>query len=84
MLSEKQALGAPARGDERRNRGMRNKGEDEERRRAAPREPDESELERGRLRRELIERALARFPPPAPRPSKEEVESVFRSVTASY
>jgi hypothetical protein len=63
---------------------MSNKGEDEERRRAVPREPDESELERGRLRRELIEKALARFPPPGPRPSKEEVESVFRSVTASY
>ena len=63
---------------------MRNKGEDEECGRAAPREPDESELERGRLRRELIERALARFPRPAPRPSEEEVESVFRSVTASY
>jgi len=41
-------------------------------------------LERGRLRRELIEKALARFPPHGPRPSKEEVESVFRSVTASY
>jgi hypothetical protein len=63
---------------------MRNKGGDEECRRGGPREPDESELERGRLRRELIERALARFPPPEPRPSKEEVESVFRSVTASY
>ena len=63
---------------------MRNEGGDEECRRGGPREPDESELERGRLRRELIERALARFPPPEPRPSKEEVEFVFRSVTASY
>jgi hypothetical protein len=63
---------------------MRHKDEDEECRRGGPREPDESELERGRLRRELIERALARFPRPEPHPSKEEVESVFRSVTASY
>ena len=63
---------------------MRNEGGDEERRRDVPRGPDEPELERGRLRRELIERALAQFPPPGPHPSKEEVESVFRSVTESY
>ncbi|HEX8719001.1 MAG TPA: hypothetical protein VF736_00035 [Pyrinomonadaceae bacterium] len=63
---------------------MRNKGGDEECWRGEWREPEGTELERGRLRRELIERALAQFPPPAPRPSKEEVESVFRSVTASY
>jgi hypothetical protein len=63
---------------------MRNEGGDEECRRGGPRGPDESELERGRLRRDLIERALARFPTPEPHPSKEEVESVFRSVTASY
>ena len=63
---------------------MRNNGGDEECRRGGPREPDEAELERGRLRRKLIENALARFPRPEPRPSKEEVESVFRSVTASY
>jgi hypothetical protein len=63
---------------------MRDKGEDGERLRGGPREPDESELERGRLRRGLIEKALAQFPLPEPRPSKEEVESVFRSVTASY
>jgi hypothetical protein len=63
---------------------MRNEGEDEEYRRGGPREPDESELERGRLRRKLIEKALAQFPPPEPHPSEEEVESVFRSVTASY
>jgi hypothetical protein len=63
---------------------MRNEGGDEECRRGGPRVPDESELERGRLRRDLIERALARFPTPEPHPSKEEVESVFRSVTASY
>ena len=63
---------------------MRNESGDEECRRDSPRQPDESELERGRLRRELIERALARFPAPEPHPSKEEVESVFRSVTASY
>ena len=81
MLSEEQALGASACVNKRRNRGMRNKGEDEECRRG---EPDESELERGRLRRKLIEKALAQFPPPEPQPSKEEVESVFRSVTASY
>jgi hypothetical protein len=63
---------------------MRNKGEDEESWRSSPREPLESELERGRHRRELIERALAQFPPLEPQPSKEEVESVFRSVTASF
>lgn len=63
---------------------MRHKDGDEECRRDGPRAPDESELERGRLRRELIERALAQFPPPEPHPSQEEVESVFRSVTASY
>ena len=63
---------------------MKNRDGNEECRRDGPREPDESELERGRLRRELIERALARFPRPEPHPSKEEVESVFRSVTASY
>ena len=63
---------------------MRHKDGDEECRRGGPREPDESELERGRFRRELIERALARFPRPEPHPSEEEVESVFRSVTASY
>lgn len=63
---------------------MRYKGGDEECRPGGPREPDESELERGHLRRELIERALAQFPPPEPQPSREEVESVFRSVTASY
>ena len=63
---------------------MRNYGGDEECRRGGPREPDEAELERGRLRRQLIERALAQFPPPEPHPSKEEVEAVFRSVTASY
>ena len=63
------------------NRGMRHKDGDEDCRRGGPRE---AELERGRLRRDLIERALARFPPPEPHPSEEEVESVFRSVTASY
>jgi hypothetical protein len=63
---------------------MRYKSGDEECWRGARREPDESELERGRLRRELIERALARMPKPEPQPSREEVESVFRSVTASY
>lgn len=63
---------------------MRHKDGDEECLPGGPREPDESELEQGRLRRELIERALAQFPSPAPHPSKEEVESVFRSVTASY
>ena len=63
---------------------MRHKDGDEDCLRGGPREPDESALERGRLRRELIERALARYPPPEPHPSKEEVESVFRSVTASY
>ena len=64
--------------------GHEKQGEDEECRRGRPREPNEAELERGRLRRELIERALAQFPPPEPQPSKEQVESVFRSVTASY
>jgi hypothetical protein len=63
---------------------MRNMGGDEEYGRGGPREMDESELERGRLRRALIEAALAQFPPPDPQPSEEEVESVFRSVTASY
>ena len=63
---------------------MRNEGGDDERRHSGPLGPDESELERSRLRRDLIERALARFPKPEPHPSKEEVESVFRSVTASY
>ncbi|MET0645790.1 MAG: hypothetical protein ABW208_04165 [Pyrinomonadaceae bacterium] len=63
---------------------MRNKGGDEERRRGGLHEPDESTLERGRLRRELIEKALAQFPRPEPQPSEEEVESVFRSVTDSY
>jgi hypothetical protein len=63
---------------------MRNEGGDEECWRGGTREPDEPRSERGRLRRELIERALALFPPPEPHPSKEEVESVFRSVTASY
>lgn len=63
---------------------MRNKDEDEECWRVNSRAPDEAELERGRLRRELTEKALAQFPPPEPQPSKEEVESVFRSVTASY
>lgn len=64
---------------------MRHKDGDEEAlRRGGPREPDDAELERGRLRRELIERALAQCPPPEPHPSKEEVESVFRIVTASY
>src|ERR1041384_3358763 len=67
-----------------RSGAMGNEGGDEDCRRGGPREPDESELERGRLRRELIERALAHFPRPEPHPSKEEVESVFRSVTASY
>jgi hypothetical protein len=62
---------------------MRNKGEDEEWR-SSQHDRRESELEQGRLRRELIERALAQFPPPEPQPSKEEVESVFRSVTASF
>jgi hypothetical protein len=63
---------------------MKNRGGDEECRRDGPREPDESEVARGRLRREMIERALARFPRPEPQPSQEEVESVFRSVTATY
>ena len=63
---------------------MRHNDGDEECRRGGPRAPGEAELERGRLRRVLIERALARFPMPEPHPSKEEVESVFRSVTASY
>ena len=63
---------------------MRHKDGDEEYGRGGPHEPDEADLERGRLRRALIERALAQFPPPGPHPSKEEVESVFRSVTASY
>lgn len=63
---------------------MRDKGGDEECRRGGPGEPDGPALERVHLRRELIERALARFPTPEPHPSKEEVESVFRSVTASY
>ena len=63
---------------------MRNKCGDEKFRQSGMHEPDESTLERGRLRRELIERALAQFPPPGPHPSEEEVESVFRSVTASY
>ena len=63
---------------------MKHKDGDEECLRGGPREPDDAELERGRLRRELIEKALAQFPPPGPHPSKEEVESVFRSVTASY
>lgn len=64
---------------------MRHKDGDEERLRwGGPREPDDAELERGRLRRQLIEGALTQFPQPEPHPSKEEVESVFRSVTASY
>lgn len=60
---------------------MRNNDGDEDCRRG---EADAPELVRVRLRRELIEKALAQFPPPEPRPSNEEVESVFRSVTASY
>lgn len=63
---------------------MRNKSGDEECRRGGRGEPEEPRLEQGRLRRELIEKALAQFPPPEPEPSREEVESVFRSVTASY
>lgn len=63
---------------------MRHKDGDEAFRRGNPRGPSESERERGHLRRKLIEKALAQFPPPVPEPSKEEVESVFRSVTASY
>lgn len=63
---------------------MRNKGGDEEFRPSRLHGSEESKLERGRLRRELIEKALARFPPPEPQPSEEEVESVFRSVTAGY
>ena len=63
---------------------MRYKSGDEECWRGDRREPDEPEVERGRLRRELIERALAAMPRSEPQPSKEEVESVFRSVTASY
>lgn len=63
---------------------MRNKDGDEDCRRDGPREPAGSEAERAQLRRELIERALALFPAPEPQPSMEEVESVFRSVTASY
>lgn len=63
---------------------MRNKSGDEECWRGSTRGPDKSEMERGRHRRQLIEVALAKFPPPEPQPSEEEVESVFRSVTASY
>ena len=63
---------------------MRNKCGDEEFRQSGLHGPDESTLERGRLRRELIETALARFPRPQPQPTEEEVESVFRSVTAGY
>lgn len=63
---------------------MRNKHGNEEYRRGNPREPDEAEIERVRHRRVLIEKALAKFPPPEPHPSEEEVESVFRSVTSSY
>jgi hypothetical protein len=63
---------------------MRNRSEDEDCRRGGPREPDESEAERARHRRKLIEKALAQFPQPEPQPSKEEVESVFRSVMSSY
>ena len=63
---------------------MRNEGGDEECRRDDPREPADPELKRRHLRRELVEKALARFPPPGPHPSEEEVESVFRSVTESY
>lgn len=63
---------------------MRNKCGDEEFRQSGLHEPGESTLERGRLRRKQIEKALARFPRPEPRPSEEEVESVFRSVTAGY
>ena len=63
---------------------MRTNCGDEEFRQSGLHEPDESRLERGRLRRELIEKALARFPRPEPHPSEEEVESVFRSVTAGY
>ena len=76
--------GAPALGNERGNLGMRNKCGDEEFRRSGLHEPDESTLERGRRRRELIEKALAQFQRPDPHPSDEEVESVFRSVTAGY
>lgn len=63
---------------------MRNREGDEECRPGGPRERDELESERGHLRRKLIEKALAQFPPREPEPSREEVESVFRSVTASY
>jgi hypothetical protein len=63
---------------------MRNKGGDEQFPPGGLHGPEESTLERGRLRRELVEKALAQFPPPEPQPSEEEVESVFRSVTAGY
>jgi hypothetical protein len=63
---------------------MRNRDGDEECRPRGPRGPDELESERGHLRRKLIEKALAQFPRPEPDPSREEVESVFRSVTDSY
>lgn len=63
---------------------MRNNDSNEDGRLGGPREPDESELERGRRRRELIEKALAEMHTSEPQPSKEEVESVFRRVTASY
>ena len=46
------------------------------------REDDVSAQER-RLR-EMTARALARLPAPEPRPSDEEVESVFRALVASY
>ena len=63
---------------------MRHKDGDEECRPGGPHEPHEPKLVRVRSRRELVEKALAQFPAPEPQPSNEEVESVFRSVTASY
>ena len=54
-------------------------GESEE-----PRRQDESGADWERLRRELMERALAKMPKPEPQPSNEEVESVFRAVVASH
>lgn len=63
---------------------MVNKSGDEECRRGERGEPGEPAQGPWRPVREQVERALAMFPAPEPRPSKEEVESVFRSVTASY
>jgi hypothetical protein len=39
---------------------------------------------RGQFQKGLTERALAGPPTTEPRPSEEEVESVFRAVIASY